>query len=440
MTDVDENAIAARLDSAAARTIATAAMVGTALEWYDFFLFGTASALIFDTQYFVSGSRLVGIMASFASLAVGFVARPIGALIFGAMGDRIGRRQTLLITIVGIGLATGLIGLLPTYATIGVIAPIALTVLRLLQGLSVGGEWGGAITMAVEHAPAGMRARYAAMPQVGSPIGTLLSSGGFFLVSLMPGDTFHAWGWRIPFLAAFGLLIISVLIRRRLEESPVFRQLERTEQRASSPIIETITRAPAQMITAMAASLLGIAGFFLVTTFLISYGTNDLGLSPRLMLAGTLVAAVVEIFVIISGGRLGGRYGASRVAIAGSVLTMIVAFPVFAMVQSKIAVLVIIGMAIGQGALSYPYAVVGAILAGLFPARFRYTGVAFSSNLAGLVGGFVPMVATALFAAAGGQWWPEAVLLMVIAAITLIGAAVAPRMNIVEEAQEGRAS
>lgn len=434
MTDVDENAIAARLDSADARTIATAAMVGTALEWYDFFLFGTASALIFDTQYFVSGSRLVAIMASFASLAVGFVARPIGALIFGAMGDRIGRRQTLLITIVGIGLATGLIGLLPTYATIGVIAPVALTVLRLLQGLSVGGEWGGAITMAVEHAPAGMRARYAAMPQVGSPIGTLLSSGGFFLVSLMPGDSFHAWGWRIPFLAAFALLVISVLIRRRLEESPVFRQLEQSERRASSPIMETITRAPAQMITAVAASLLGIAGFFLVTTFLISYGTNDLGLSPRLMLTGTLVAAVVEIFVIISGGRLGGRFGASRVAIAGSVLTMIVAFPVFVMVQSKIAILVIIGMAIGQGALSYPYAVVGAILAGLFPARFRYTGVAFSSNLAGLVGGFVPMVATALFAAAGGQWWPEAVLLIVIAAITLLGAAVAPRVTIVEEA------
>lgn len=433
MTDLDENAIAARLDTSAARTIAAAAMVGTALEWYDFFLFGTASALIFDTQYFVSGSRLVAIMASFASLAVGFVARPIGALIFGAMGDRIGRRQTLLITIVGIGLATGLIGLLPSYATIGVVAPVALTVLRLLQGLSVGGEWGGAITMAVEHAPAGMRARYAAMPQIGSPIGTLLSSGGFFVVSLMPGDTFHSWGWRIPFLAAFVLLIVSVLIRRRLEESPVFRELEKAEQRASSPIIETLTRAPAQMITAMAASLLGIAGFFLVTTFLISYGTNDLGLSPRLMLAGTLVAAVVEIFVIISGGRLGQRFGASRIAIAGSLLTMIVAFPVFVMVQSKIALLVIIGMAVGQGALSYPYAVVGAILAGLFPARFRYTGVAFSSNLAGLVGGFVPMIATALFAAAGNQWWPEAVLLMVIAAITLAGAALAPRMSVTED-------
>ncbi|WOQ17878.1 MFS transporter [Raineyella sp. W15-4] len=428
----NEADIAQQLDASTARKVAVSAMVGTALEWYDFFLFSTAAALVFNKQYFVSHDPLVATLASFGTLAVGFVARPIGGLIFGHMGDRLGRRRTLMITIVGIGAITGIIGLLPTYAGIGIAAPVALIVLRLLQGLAVGGEWGGAVTIAVEHAPAGRRARFAAMPQLGSPIGTLMSSGGFFLVSLMSKDSFDAWGWRIPFLLAFPLLLVAVLIRRHMEESPMFRKLAEAEEMAHAPIKEVVATSPWQIVVGLCTALLGIGGFYLVTTFVISYGTTVLGLSSRLMLLGTLVAALFEIGVIITGGRLGERFGASRVAVAGALASAALAFPVFLGIQTRIPVVVVLSMALGVAVLSYPYSVSGTLLTGLFPAKLRYTGVALSSNLAGVVSGFVPMIATALLAASGKQWWPAAVFLMVISLITVIGSVIAPRVSIPE--------
>lgn len=223
-------------DRAVARRVAVAAFVGTAMEWYDFFLFTTAAAVVFNVQYFVSDNALTATMASFATLAVGFVARPLGALLFGWLGDRVGRKTVLMTTIIGIGVATVLIGLLPTYASIGIAAPVILAVLRVLQGLCVGGEWGGAVTIAAENAPASSRAVYASVPQLGSPVGTILSSGAFFLCSvLLTKDNFDAWGWRVPFLLALPMLAISVLIRRQLEESPVFTALQKEATVAEAP-------------------------------------------------------------------------------------------------------------------------------------------------------------------------------------------------------------
>ncbi|WP_406726934.1 MFS transporter [Streptomyces sp. GD-15H] len=223
--------------------VAFASFVGTALEWYDYFLFGTASAIVFNRLYFTTLNPTAATLAAFATFGVGFAARPIGALIFGWLGDRMGRKPALLITVVMIGVATGLIGLLPGYATIGVAAPLLLVLLRLVQGIAVGGEWGGAITLAVEHAPPGKRGWYAALPQVGSPVGTLLSSGAFALVLLLPSESFDSWGWRLPFLMAFPLMGIAVYIRRKVEESPLFDEMLEQNEQAKVPALDIFRQA-----------------------------------------------------------------------------------------------------------------------------------------------------------------------------------------------------
>lgn len=418
------------LNESEARKVTWGALVGTAMEWYDFFLFNTAAALVFNKQYFTGGPA-AATLASFATLGVGFAARPIGGLIFGWLGDRIGRRSVLLTTIIGIGIFTGVIGLLPNFASIGFWAPVALVILRILQGLFVGGEWSGAMTIAVENAPLAKRARYAAMPQIGSPIGTILSSGGFFLVSYLLGpQTFDSWGWRIPFLAAIPLLLVALWIRAKLEESPVFRELEETGGLEKSPLLAVLKQSWLQILIGAAVAFLGVGGFYLVTTFVVSYGTNTLGMSKNLLLLGTIVAAVVEIGVLISGGRLGERFGASKVVIWGAVASIVLAVPSFLMVVSKQPVLVVLGITIAVAALSYPYAASGTVMTGLFPAATRYSGAAMSQNLAGVVVGFVPFMATAWVAAADKHWWPAAVLLGLISLITLIGGVVAPRHSV----------
>jgi MFS family permease len=418
---------------AEARTVALGAFVGTALEWYDFFLYGTAASLVFNRLFFASQDPVVALAGAFASFAVGFAARPLGAVIFGHLGDRIGRRRCLIITVSMIGMVTGVIGLLPTYVTIGVAAPILLTLLRLLQGVAVGGEWGGAVTLAVEHAPPERRGRYAAMPQIGSPIGTLLSSGAFLGVTLLPGDSFTSWGWRLPFLAAFPLLYVAVWLRRRVAESPLFERLLAEDEVASAPVREVFASAWRQLLVGAGASFLGIGGFYLATTFVIAYGTGTLKLPRPLLLGATLAAAAVEIVVLVVGGRLAERFGAARITVVGGLVSAVLAFPMFWLIDARAAALVVIGVTVGVAGLSIPYAVAGPLLADLFPAQLRYSGLALSSNIAGVVSGFVPLAATGLLAASGGRSWSPAVLLITIAVVTAGCGALAPRMSLAHD-------
>ena len=319
-----------------ANKVAVGALIGTALEWYDFFLFSAAAALIFNVQYFTGENATAAALSSFATFGVGLAARPVGGLIFGRMGDRVGRRTVLMITITGIGIVTGLIGLLPTYAAIGIAAPILLVLLRVAQGLFVGGEWSGAMTLVVENAPLHLRARYAAIPQIGSPIGTIMSSGGFFIMTLLLSQaSFDAWGWRVPFLVAFPLLLIAVYIRSRLEESPVFRDLEQSGEVAKSPVLTTFRDSWKQIIVGMAAALLGVGGFYVVTAFCVWYGVNILGYSSSLMLLGSMVGAFVEIFALIWGGQLGTRFGASRVILWGGVASAIISVTLDSALRSE---------------------------------------------------------------------------------------------------------
>jgi MFS family permease len=405
-----------------ANKVALGALIGTALEWYDFFLFSAAAALVFNVQYFTSENATAAALASFATFGVGLAARPIGGIIFGRMGDQIGRRKVLMITIVGIGIVTGLIGLLPTYAAIGIAAPILLVLLRVLQGLFVGGEWSGAMTIVVENAPLHLRARYAAIPQIGSPIGTILSSGGFFVMTLLfSQQNFDAWGWRIPFLVAFPLLIVAVYIRSKLEESPVFRQLEESGEVEQSPVLTTFRDSWKQIIIGMAAALLGVGGFYLVTAFCVWYGVNVLGYESSLMLLGSMVAAAVEIPVLIWGGILGSKYG---------IASAVVAVPAFLLLTSGVPVLVVIAMTLAVSTLSLPYAASGTVLTGLFPAKTRYTGVGMAQNVAGMLSGFIPLLATGFVAAAGNHWWPAAAMLVFLSLFTAVAGVIAPRMSV----------
>jgi MFS family permease len=419
-----------------AKRVAFGAFVGTALEWYDYFLYGTAAALVFNEIFFVTDNPLVSTAAAFASFAVGFVARPVGAIIFGHLGDRIGRRKTLIITVTMIGFATGAIGLLPDFAMIGVAAPVLLTLLRLLQGVAVGGEWGGAVTLAVEHAPIERRGRYAAMPQIGSPIGTLLSSGAILLVSLLPQESFESWGWRLPFLAAFPLLYVAIYLRRRVEESPLFEQLLAEDQVASSPVWQVVKGAWPQLLVGAGSTLLGVGGFYLITTFVISYGTDTLGMENSVLLTATLVAAVVEIGVLIVGGRLAERYGAARVTVVGGLLSAALAFPVFWMIDTTATSVVVFAVTLAVACLSIPYAVSGVLLTNLFPPALRYSGVALSANLAAVASGFVPLAATGLLAVSNSKSWGPALLLVGIALVTTVAGWAAPRFSLSHDEEE----
>ncbi|WP_461188524.1 MFS transporter [Arthrobacter sp. Z4-13] len=433
-TSQGEEAAVPAVSGADAGMIARAAFVGTALEWYDYFLFGTAAAIVFNRLFFTSLDPTAATLAAFATFGVGFAARPLGAVLFGYIGDRVGRRPALLITIVMIGLATGLIGVLPDFGTIGLAAPIMLAILRLMQGLAVGGEWGGAMTIAVEHAPIEKRGRYAALVQVGSPVGTLMSSGAFALVLLMPPDVFDSWGWRLPFLAAFPLLLIALYIRLKVEESPIFNELVKLEERAKIPAIDVFRQAWGRLIVAIAAAFLGVGGFYVMTTFVISYGTTTLGLDRGLMVNATLIAAVVQIGVILVIGRISEKVGPGKMTFLGGLVTAAAAFPLFWLIDTRNPAAIILAVTAGIALLSVAYSVTGALLTELFPPNLRYSGVSLGYNLAGALSGFLPLIAVALLGVSGGASWTASLLLIVVSLITAAGGFFGERLRVKDKA------
>lgn len=420
-----------------ARKIALGAFVGTALEWYDYFLFGTAAAIVFNRLYFTTLDPTAALLASFATFGVGFVSRPIGALIFGAIGDRIGRRPALIATIVLIGVSTGLVSVLPDYLSIGIAAPIMLALLRLVQGLAVGGEWGGATTMAIEHSPIEKRGRYAAMVQLGSPIGTILSSGAIALVLLLPSDSFDAWGWRLPFLLAFPLLLIALWMRRQMEESPVFLELEKEAgSKPRLPALAIFRRSPGRLLAGIAASTLSVGGFYIMTTLIIAYATTTLGVDRGQVVNATLIAAIGQFFALLICGRFVERFGAGQMTVIGSIVTALLAFPVFSLVDTGDPVLITLAICMGTMAIDIVYASTGTLLTEMFPPELRYTGVSVSFQFAGAIGGFMPMIATAMLAANGEESWAAASLLVVVCVITAVGGVFGTRLRIVDTVVE----
>ncbi|GJN41871.1 MFS transporter [Corynebacterium ammoniagenes] len=413
--------------------IARAAFVGTALEWYDFFLFGTASALVFNHLFFAGVGGANATLAAFATFGVGFLARPLGAIIFGHIGDKYGRRPALIISIVVIGVATGVIGLLPTYGSIGVWAPVMLTVLRLLQGVAVGGEWGGATTMAIEHAPEEKRGRYAALVQIGSPVGTLLSSGIFALILMLPPETVDSWAWRIPFLVAFPFLGVALWIRLKVEESPVFEALSAVEdeEKEKGSLKDLFRDYLPQLALATAAALLGIGGFFVMSTYVLSYATESLGLDRQMVVNATLLGAICQIFINLFFGRLGEKFGPGRIIGWGGVATALLSWPIWAMIDSGNAIALTIAVCLGISSVTITYSVSGVLLSELFPAKMRYSGVAISANAAGAISGLLPFIATWMNSTnEQPSSTPGIVILVIVALITAIGGFVGEKYRV----------
>lgn len=416
------------------RKVALASFAGSAMEWYDFFLFTTAAALVFNTQYFSSENPVTATLASFGTLAVGFAARPVGGLLFGRLGDRVGRKKVLTTTILLIGASTVLIGLLPNYYSIGLIAPTVLIVLRVIQGLALGGEWGGSVIIAAENAPAAKRALYASIPQLGSPVGTILSSGAFFITAAaMSESNFESWGWRIPFLIALPLLGVAVYARSKLEESPEFEALKEADALAESPIRQVFQFYWRQVLVGTSIMMIGTCGFYLVTTFVVSYGKRVLGLSASTLLLAVVLGAVIEIPILLLGGRWGTKYGSARVIAWSAITTIVLAGPIFWAISTGHPGWVSLGIILGIAAPTPAYAVVGASLTSLFTPDVRYSGVAISANFSAVLAGCVPLVATAILTVTGDTLWPSAPMLIVISSCTLAGALSTPRLSVKED-------
>ncbi|MFB7547797.1 MFS transporter [Streptomyces sp. NPDC056154] len=411
---------------------AVAALAGTSIEWYDFYAFATAAAIVFNDVFFPPDmSPYLRTLSAFATFAVGFLLRPLGGIVFGHIGDRVGRKKTLVITLVMMGVASFAIGLLPTYAQVGALAPILLIVLRLVQGVAIGGEWGGAVLIAVENAPRGKAAFFGSFAQLGSSVGALLSTGAFSLMNLFGHDAFMSWGWRVPFLASAVLVIVGLVVRVKLEESPVMEEVRREQQAKQAdggeeetklPVVEVFQKAWRTVLIGVFALATATGGYYVVTSFLLSYGTgDDLRLSESMLLNGLTLAAFLELLVTPWLSWLADRVGSHKVVIAGLAGVVVLSLPQFMVLGTGSVLLIWLMMLAMRLVMSALYGPIASILVEGFAPHVRYTGISLSYQICNMIfGGLAPLAAVSLAAAAGGHYWPPAVMLMAISAIGIV--------------------
>ncbi|QTT87849.1 MFS transporter [Pseudomonas chlororaphis] len=407
------------------RRAAAAAFIGTMIEWYDFYIYATAAALVFGALFFPSDDKLFSTMAAFGTFAVGFFARPLGGIVFGHIGDRIGRKKSLVITLLMMGVVTVCIGLLPTYAQIGAAAPVLLILLRIVQGIAVGGEWGGAVLMAGEHAPKGRRNFFASFAQLGSPAGLILSLLAFSAVTRLPEDDLMSWGWRLPFLASALLLVVGLAIRLGVNESPEFlasrEQAHKAQRKEQAPVMEVLQSAWRPLLLCIGANTLGIAGVYFTNTFMIAYSTQQLGLPRSLILECLFVVAIIQFCIQPLAAWTAEKLGATRFLCLVSLLAMASPYPMFVLVSSGQAPLIILGIALAVVCMASFYAVIAGYVSGMFETRVRYTAISLAYQVCGAVaGGLTPLIGTWLAHRFAGQWWPMALFYSLIATVSLL--------------------
>jgi MHS family shikimate/dehydroshikimate transporter-like MFS transporter len=408
-------------------SIVFASCLGTIIEWYDFLIYATAAALVFNKAFFPTFDPLAGTLAALGSYAVGFVARPLGGALFGHFGDRLGRKSMLVLTLFIMGLSTFCIGLLPTYASIGVFAPILLILLRIIQGVGLGGEWGGASLMVLEHAPADQRGFYTSFVQIGFPIGLVLASLVFALVAKLPDADFAAYGWRIPFLISIVLLAIGTFVRSRVPETPVFEELKMRDGLSGNPVGEAVAKNTKTFLIAVGLKLSEVSWVYMLTVFVVVYATTKLGLPKPVMLDAVMYAALLELVSLPLFGWLSDKIGRRPFYILGAVFTIAFAFPLFWMLESKSAALVftavMMAMNFGHGMM---FGLESCYFPELFGPRVRYSGASFGFQLSAAIGGgFSPIIATAMVGYFGGTTGVS--IMMIVLALITLSAALAAR-------------
>ncbi|PRZ44960.1 metabolite-proton symporter [Paraburkholderia fungorum] len=421
----------AAVDQKSKFKVLISSVMGSVIEWYDYTVYGVAAALIFRDLFFPNFSQSAGTIAAFGSFAAGFIARPIGGMLAGHYGDRIGRKATLVVTLVTMGMATTAIGLLPTYSQAGLWAPILLILARLIQGFAVGGEWGGAVLMAVEHAPAGRRGLWGACPQVGVSTGLVLGTAAFAAVSMLPNEQFVAWGWRIPFFISIVLAFVGLYIRLQTEESPAFAQIKRTASHSRAPLLDVLRDSPKELALAIGTRFADGGNYYIFTVFILSYAAQHTSLSRNATLLCVMGSALLNILSIPFWGAVSDVLGRRPVFIGGSIFLAVSAYPFFLMVDSSSPALLFAGLSmvlcLGHGPVYGPLA---AYYAELFPSRTRYSGVSLGYQAASiLLGGLTPMIASSMTAWAGGKAWPVVIMIATSAVIAAVTMAVSPETS-----------
>ncbi|MFJ5878838.1 MFS transporter [Streptomyces sp. NPDC093088] len=401
--------------------IAAASLVGTAIEFFDFYVYGTAAALVLGPLFFPTFSPLAGTLAAFGTFAVGFVARPLGSVLFGHVGDRYGRRPVLFASLLLTGCATVAVGCLPTYATLGIAAPVLLLLLRFLQGLGLGGEWGGAVLLTAEHAPEHRRALWASFPQIGPAVGFLLANGVMLgLTAGLSDAEFRSWGWRVPFWAAGLLAAGGLLLRSSLAETPQFEELSASGRRAGAPLAEVVRNHWRLVLLTAGALAVGYAVFYAVSTWALAYGTGRLGLSGPVMLGCVMAAVAVMGAATPFVALLADRWGRRTLCLAGCAGCALWMFPMVALLHTARPPLMFLGFVGALLAFIAMFAVVAAYLPELYEPRVRCTGAAVGYNLAGVLGGaLTPLAATALSEGGSGPPWGVAAYLTLVALASL---------------------
>jgi metabolite-proton symporter len=406
--------------------VVLASALGTAIEWYDFLIYGTAAALVFNKLFFPSFDPFVGTIAAFSTYAVGFVARPIGGAIIGHYGDRLGRKAMLVVTMMAMGLGTFLIGCLPTYSEIGIWAPILLVALRFVQGIGLGGEWSGAVVMVVEHA-GNRRGFYGSLVQIGFPVGVAASTGIFGLLTKLPEADFLSWGWRLPFLVSLLLVVIGFVVRLRLAETPQFREVVERKDVLAQPVLEVLRRDWRSFLLAVGITVSEVGLAYLLTVFTVVYATSQLGLPRQVILDAVVYAALVEFVTLPLAGWLSDLFGRKALYLAGGIFSVALAFPLFWFLNTKapwlITLALVVTMTLTHALLFGPKA---AFMPELFRSQVRYSGASLGANVAAaLSGGFSPLIATALLAWAG-SYWAVSLYIIALSVITIIATLMTP--------------
>jgi len=380
------------------RRVIAACLIGTSLEWYDFFIYGVAAALVFNELFFPSFDPLVGTLLAFTTYAVGFIARPLGAVIFGHYGDKVGRKNVLVVTLLLMGIATFAIGLMPTYDAIGVWAPILLVALRFLQGLGLGGEWGGAVLMTLESGDKKRRGLNASWPQVGVPIGLLLANGVLSLMGAITSeDAFLTWGWRVPFLLSGVLVLVGLWIRMTLSESPLFREIEATDTKARAPIVDVLRLYPKRVLLAIGARVGVDVAFYTFVLFITTYVVTYLELPKSYALNAVLIAAACQVLLIPWFGSLSDRVGRRPVYLAGAIGAMVWIFVFFALLDTGSFVLIVLATVVALVLHAAMYGTQASFIAEMFPTKVRYSGASMGYQVAGIFGGaLAPIISVAL--------------------------------------------